>query len=212
MSKNQDKIFYESEGDNFFDRNPKKINKAILKAINFLNPKPNTEIFEIGCGSGATLKQINKKFKSKVYGLDTSNKAINYAIKEFNLKNMYHSTFASFETKKKFDIIISGGFLYVTPNHLLKKTFQKLFKLIKKNSFLIIWDYDTPYNYINNWKYDKNIKSYKRNLLKEINKVNKNFYLVSKQLQLKDGTKIDSYHKKTNIDNIFAVMILKKIS
>ena len=50
----------------------------------------------------------------------------------------------SFKTKKKFDIIITGGFLYVTPDELLKKTFKKIFKLMKKDSYLIVWDYDTP--------------------------------------------------------------------
>ena len=62
----------------------------------------------------------------------------------------------SFKTKKKFDIIITGGFLYVTPDELLKKTFKKIFKLMKKDSYLIVWDYDTPYSYSNNWKYDNN--------------------------------------------------------
>lgn len=210
--KNQDSIFYKTEGDKYFERNGPRINKSIFKAVKFLKPNSNSNIFEIGCGCGSTLKKINTVFNSKVFGLDTSKNAINYAIKKHNLKNMFHDTFLSFKTKKKFDVIITGGFLYVTPDQLLKKTFMKIFKVMKKNSYLIIWDYDTPYSYINNWKYDKNLKSYKRNLLNEINKVNKNFYLVSKQLQLKDGTKISSYHKKTNIDNIFTVMILKKIA
>ena len=80
---------------------------------------------------------------------------------------------------------------------------------MKNNSYLIIWDYDTPYNYKNLWKYDKSLRSYKRNLLKNIYEVEKKLYLVSKQLQLKDGSKINTYNSKTNIDNIFAVMILK---
>lgn len=211
MSTNQDKIFYKSEGDKFFERNPKKINKGIFKAITFLDPKPSSNIFEIGCGSGTTLNKINKKFKSKVFGLDASKQAINYARKKYNLKNLFHTTFASFETKKKFDIVISGGFLYVTPNHLLKKTIKKLFKLTKKNGYLVIWDYDTPYNYVNNWKYDKNIYSFKRNLLNEVNKVKQNFYLLSKQLHLKDGKKINFYNNRIKIDNIFTVMIIMKI-
>jgi len=209
--KNQDIIFYKSEGDKYFERNGPRINKSILKAVKFLKPKSNSNIFEVGCGCGSTLKKINTIFKSNVFGLDTSQKAINYATKKNNLKNMFHNTFMSFKTKKKFDIIITGGFLYVTPDHLLKKTIKKIFQLMKNNSYLIVWDYDTPFSYNNNYKYDKNLKSYKRDLLKEINKIDKKSYLVSKQLQLKDGSKINSYNSKTNIDNIFAVIILKKI-
>ena len=58
--KKQDKIFYKSEGDNYFDRNGPRVNKSIFKAISFLKPKPNLNIFEIGCGCGSTLKKINK--------------------------------------------------------------------------------------------------------------------------------------------------------
>lgn len=210
-NKKQDKIFYKTEGDNYFDRNGPNVNKGILKAIKFLKPKSNSSIFEIGCGCGSTLKKINLFFKSKVFGIDTSKKAIDYAINKNNLKKMLHTTFFNYKRKKKFDIIITGGFLYVTTDQDLKKTFKKIFKIMKKNSYLIVWDYDTPYNYTNKWKFDKNLKSYKRNLLKDIYNFNNNLYLVSKQLQLKDGSKIDTFNNKTNVDNVFAVMIFKKI-
>ena len=207
---NQDKIFYKSEGDKYFERNGPRINKSIFKAIKFLQPNRYSNIFEIGCGCGSTLKKINSIFKSNVYGLDTSKKAIEFATNKNHLKNMYHDTFISFKTKKKFDIIITGGFLYVTPDNLLKKTIKKIFNLMKKNSYLVVWDYDTPFSYKNKWKYDIHIKSFKRNILQEIYKSYKDFYLVSKQLQLKDGSKISSYNKKIKIDDIFTVMIFKK--
>ena len=82
VKKKQDKIFYKSEGDNYFDRNGPRVNKSIFKAISFLKPKPNLNIFEIGCGCGSTLKKINKVYKSKVFGIDTSKKAIDYALKK----------------------------------------------------------------------------------------------------------------------------------
>ncbi len=209
-NKSQDNIFFKTEGDNFFDRNGPRVNKGIFKAVKFLRPNYNSNILEIGCGCGSTLKKINLVFKSNVFGIDTSKKAINYGLKNKKLKNMFHKTFLSFKTKKKFDIIITGGFLYVTPDKDLKKTFLKIFRLMKKNSYLIVWDYDTPYSYCNKWKYDKNLKSYKRNLLQKINDINKKIYLISKQLQLKDGSKVNSYNSQINIDNIFAVMIFKK--
>ena len=193
--KNQDIIFYKSEGDKYFERNGPRINKSILKAVKFLKPKSNSNIFEVGCGCGSTLKKINTIFKSNVFGLDTSQKAINYATKKNNLKNMFHNTFMSFKTKKKFDIIITGGFLYVTPDHLLKKTIKKIFQLMKNNSYLIVWDYDTPFSYNNNYKYDKNLKSYKRDLLKEINKIDKKNYIDAKIAISKDYYTKDKKNK-----------------
>ncbi len=209
--KNQDKIFFQTEGDKFFERNGPKINQSILKTIKFLKPKKNSNILEIGCGCGSTLKKINKLFKSNVFGIDTSKKAIDFAINKNGLNNMFHDTFLSFKSKKKFDIIVSGGFLYVTPDNLLRKTIKKMFSFMRKDSYLIIWDYDTPINYNNKWKYHKGLKSYKRDLLKEINKIDKKLYLVSKQLRVKGGLKLDFYDDKINLDNIFAVMIFKKI-
>ena len=35
--KNQDIIFYKSEGDKYFERNGPRINKSILKAVKFLS-------------------------------------------------------------------------------------------------------------------------------------------------------------------------------
>ena len=62
-----------------------------------------------------------------------------------------------------------------------------------------LW-YSTNYN--NKWKYHKGLKSYKRDLLKEINKIDKKLYLVSKQLRVKGGLKLDFYDDKINLDNI----------
>ena len=131
--------------------------------------------------------------------------------KKNKLKNVFHRNFLSYKNKKKFDIIISGGFFYVLPIQLLKKSIKKIFNLMKTNSYFIMWDYDTPYDYINSYKHNKKIKSYKRNNLNIINNLNKKLYLVSKQLLLKDGTKISFYNNTTDIDKIFAVMIFKKI-
>ena len=56
--------------------------------------------------------------------------------------------------------------MYLTPNNIINKTLLKIEKIMKVNSYFIFWDYDTPYDYINNWKYNKKVKSYKKKLLK----------------------------------------------
>ena len=211
VKNNQDLYFLNKEGDKFFERNGPNVNNVILKAVNFLRPNKDSDILEIGCGCGSTLKKIRFRYRSNVYGVDTSKKSIEYAKKNIGLKNMFHSTFMQFKTKKKFDVVIAGGFLYVIPDSILKKTLKKVIKLMKKNSFLIIWDYDTAYNYKNVWKYDKDLKSYKRNLLKEICELDKNIYLISKQLSLKGDKKLKTY-KNVKIDNIFSTMIFKNVN
>ena len=124
---------------------------------------------------------------------------------------MFNNTFLTFKIFSKFDIVISGGFLYVTPNKIINFTIKKLIKLVKKDGFLIIWDYDTPNSYQNSWKYDKNVKSYKRDLLKLVYKNDNRLYLVSKKLFIKNGIEIKKYNKKLKLDSIFTVLIFKKI-
>ena len=175
---NQEKLFLLNEADKYFERNTIKPNKFILNAVNFLQPGSNDDIFEIGCSSGATLNKIASLYGSNVYGLDPSKKAITFGKKKYKLKNIHTNTFLNFKSKKKFDIIINGGFLYLTPN---------------------------------NWKYNKGVKSYKRDYLKIINKLNTNLYLISKkQFIINTGKEIKIYSKKIDIDEVVTTMIFKK--
>jgi len=212
MTTVQEKLFLKNQGDQYFQRNDIRPNKYILNAVKFLQPNSNDYIFEIGCGSGATLNTIKLTYNSKVYRLDTSKKATNYAKKNYKLKNIYSDTFLNFKSKKKFNILINGGFLYLTPNNIIEKTLKKITQFIKVNSYFIFWDYDTPYNYTNDWKYHKSIKSYKRNYINLINKVDKKLYLLSKrQFILSTGKEVKHYNKKINVDDIITTMIFKKI-
>lgn len=212
-SYNQDKIFLHIEGDKYFDRDGHQENSFILDAIKLLNPLPNHNIFEIGCGSGATLRSLKTKYRSNVSGIDTSKRAIEFAKKKFKLKNVKTDTFLNFKPKKKYDIVINGGFLYVTPDNLINKTLRKIFKIMKSNSYFIFWDYDTPYSYTNEWKYNKKVKSYKRDYLKLINSLDMKLYLLSKkQFILKTKKEVKHYTDKLDFDKIMTVMIFKKIS
>ena len=134
----QDKIFLEKEGDDFFERNGPSVNQAIYKAIKFLRPKKKDTIFEIGCGCGSTLKKAQENFKSQVWGVDISKKDINYAIRKNKLRHVFTDTFLYFSAKNKFNIVISGGFLHVTPDKILLKTINKMINFVKKNSYLVI--------------------------------------------------------------------------
>ena len=119
--KELDQIFFESEGDKFFLRNGPRVNRSIFKAVKFIKPNAKTEILEIGCGCGSTLKKIKTTFKSKVWGIDTSKRAIEYSKKKNKLKNTFYDKFLTFKKKSNFNIVIAGGFLYTTSNKKLKK-------------------------------------------------------------------------------------------
>ena len=88
----------------------------------------------------------------------------------------------------KFDIVINGGYFYVTEEKYLMKAIDKLIDLTKKNGFIIIWDYDSATNYTNKWKHDMRLRSYKRNLTRIFAKYyGDKLYLISKELYYHDG-------------------------
>ena len=120
---------------NILNEMEKILIKLFLILVKYLQPNKNHKIFEVGCGPGTTLNKIQKIFKSKVFGLDTSKKAINFAKTKYKLKNMFNNTFLSFKTFSKFDIVISGGFLYVTPNKIINSTIKKAYKISEKRCF-----------------------------------------------------------------------------
>ena len=208
---NQDKIFLKLEGNKYFRRNGAQENKFILNAVKLLKPSSNSSIIEIGCGSGKTLKKIKSIYKSKVFGIDTQAKQL-ITQKKYNLKNVKFDTFLNFKTKKKYDIVIDGGFLYVTPDNIINQTFKKIFKIMKINSYFIFWDYDTPYSYTNKWKYNENVRSFKRDYLKLIYNITKAYtYYQKNNLYLKQK-EVRNYNKRLDFDKIMTVMIFKKIS
>jgi SAM-dependent methyltransferase len=208
-------LFLLREGDKYFERNPALFNKFILKAIDFLRPNSNDTILEVGCGTGSTLNKLKLKYGSNVYGLDPSRKAITYGKNKYKLNNLYTNTFLNFSNKKKFDIIINGGFFYLTPDSIIKRTLIKISKMMKVNSYFVFWDYDTPYCYSKNWKHDKRIKVYKRDYLKLIYKINLDFYLILKK-QFIEIPKLfypkELRYSNNKIDNIVTMMIFKKIN
>lgn len=114
--------------------------KWFEKIINKISPD---NILDVGCGSGDFIPIIPTTISSYL-GIDLSMsmiKSANIIIKEFpkNIQKKFqaHQTeFMSFNPKKKYDFILSSGFLEYFEN--LKEVCQKLYKLNNKNSYLAI--------------------------------------------------------------------------
>ena len=208
----QSQIFSDTEGDNSFLRNGEHFNFAIYDAVMKLNPPKSNSLLEIGCGCGSTLKKIKDSLELDVYGIDVSNKAIIHAKKENNITNAKVISWEDYHPKRKFDIVVDGGYLYVTENKLLKKAIEKLLSLTKKNGHLIIWDYDTTEDYSNEWKHDPRLKSYKRNMTRVFSNFLKNdLYLISKELYFHDSTSKFNYNTDDK-DCCCCLMIFQKLT
>ncbi len=79
-----------------------EINNQRCKKI--LNIKPEGNILDIGCGTGLFLKTASS-FGYGTYGIDISQKAVSFAVKEFGLSAENKSIDNLVEENKTFDII-----------------------------------------------------------------------------------------------------------
>ena len=114
----------------------------------------NKAILDVGCGSGALLNEINKKYHDcDLTGIDLSRTAIEYARKKmpgilFEVKDIFQSS-----TEKKYDIIFCAEVL----EHLLNPALalKKLSSLISNDGVLILTvpdgRKDTYIGHINFW-------------------------------------------------------------
>lgn len=97
--------------------------------------KTTGHLLDIGCSYGFYLK-IFKEFGYITEGIDISKKAVNYALKKYNLR-VYKKDFRTFRfSKKRYDIITLFDILEHLPNP--RKTLSKINKLLKKNGIIII--------------------------------------------------------------------------
>ena len=110
----------------------------------------NKNVLEIGCGIGTTAFEFVKN-KANYVGLDISKKSLEIAelrFKVFNIKGDYKFIYGDSEkiskikllSKKKFDLIYSFGVLHHSPN--LKKSFNEIYKIAKKNTLIKIMLYN----------------------------------------------------------------------
>lgn len=79
--------------------------------IQFLDPKANELILDLGCGSGQLTNEINK-FGAKVIGMDSSKEMIADAQAKYPNLQFFVKDAANFQFEKPFDAIFSNAVLH----------------------------------------------------------------------------------------------------
>ncbi|MHA1488459.1 MAG: class I SAM-dependent methyltransferase [Promethearchaeota archaeon] len=91
------------------------------------------KILEIGCGTGELLKEIGKKFKQELYGIDIDEERIKTANK--NLKQqgikaeLKHVDFLNNNFKDQFFEVIITNYLFLWIKNL-KKCFDEIYRIL----------------------------------------------------------------------------------
>ncbi|MBU2264793.1 class I SAM-dependent methyltransferase [Patescibacteria group bacterium] len=168
--KNQEKIFFNTEGDNWFVRNNKKIGAVkisqdlplFLMEKYSLQPK---KILEIGCSNGWRLNEINKRYHSRCFGIEPSLRAISDGRKKYKKilfkRGLVHNL--PLNDKNKFDLIIVNFVLHWVSRELLFKAIAEIDRVLVKGGHLIIGDFLPDYPVSNFYHHlpDKVVYTYK---------------------------------------------------
>lgn len=138
--------------NNYFDRNPKfQTKKSIMQLGKFLKNEVLTNVFEVGCHTGAQLNYLSmsRGNKCKGYGMDLSVKAVeagNKKYKELNLKvGRCPENFDSMVEDDSMDLIHFGFCFCYFSDAEYKESICIALKKLKKGKFLSIEDFDAVY-------------------------------------------------------------------
>jgi len=166
----QKNIFLKQEADNWFDRNKSILKKKsykkdfIIKEVEILiNENKIKNILEIGCGDGNRLSYLKKINKVNCFGIDPSSKALK-SNNDKNIKLKKGTADRLPYIKDKFDLVIFSFCLFLCDDTDLSKIVNETFRVTKKNSFILIYDfyYGVGVKY-QNYKHNTHLKCRKMN-------------------------------------------------
>lgn len=224
---NEKQIFLETEGDAFFKRNM-ECDKSKLNAVNqiyelfirnnMLREKDSIRILEVGCCSGYNLMYLYERLSKEevdiqCYGIDPSEKAIEYGNDQIRAKSMEKNIYLSqgmsdlldFEDDS-FDIVILGFFLYCVDRRNLMKTVAETDRVLKATGIICLHDFDSNVPFRRTNIHNQNVLTYKMNYCK-LFLSNPQYILAEKHSYTSEHTEIIF---ERNIQNRQQVCILYK--
>lgn len=204
---NQKNIFLKYEGNNYFRRNE---HNSIDHNIRFIENliakkfKKNNYLLEIGCGNGRLLNSLSKKKNFILYGLDPSKKAIQ-TLKNTSIKCRIGTADQLNYKSNFFDIVVFGFCLYLVDKSLLFNVASEVDRVLKKNGYILIYDFfkkkSKTYKYI----YNKKILTHKMDFSKMF-LWHPSYKIIFKKI----GDHKNIIKKTKNTNNAVSIILLKK--
>lgn len=186
------KLFLESEGDNYYNRNKKVLNGEISAEIQFYSSflsnfedgiTEDTRMVEIGAANGRNLSYFYEQFGCKVSGIEPSSNAVSEGNnKFFNGSNvLLKGTSDSLPyDDESIDIVMFGFSLFWVGRKYLFRSIAEADRVLKSGGYLFLTDFDTvnPYKRIN--IHNKDAFTYKMNY-SNLFLANPQYFLVEKR-------------------------------
>lgn len=209
---NQSKIFLESEGDGWFERNKTAVNnkssyyetETIKRVLQSFKENINN-ILEIGCGNGAKLNDLCGYFNANGAGIDPSPAAIkdgNELHKHLRLSVATASNLPY--NSNDFDLVYFGFCLYLVDREDVFKAVAEADRVLKNGGFLAILDFDPKQKHKRPYHHKPGLFSYKTSY-SDFFTAGGHYYLVAKE-SFSHGAS----HFATDSDERVSVCILYK--
>ena len=166
--KKQSNIFLDNEANNWFQRNNESVKLKNYATDDFIIAElsemedvfKNKRVLEIGASDGSRLQYLKDEFCCDVYGIDPSSDAVASGLKNgLNLKVGLASEL-EFEPGF-FDVVIFGFCLYLCDRDDLFKIASEVDRVTKNNSWVVILDFFTKGESVNNYSHCSGVLSYK---------------------------------------------------
>ena len=178
MNYNAQEILWQGNfGNKYIRRNKNK--KIVVNNIHFfkkiLTKKKINSLIELGPNVGNNILALNKIFKiSDVVAVEINKKACKFLKKIKNVQ-VVNESILSFDTDKKFDLVLIKGVLIHTHPDNYRKIYKKLEKFAKK--YILICEYFNPYPISLNYRGHKN-QLFKNDYAGDFLKIYKNYKLA----------------------------------
>ena len=171
---NQDNIFLNSEGDNWFKRNMSALTGVhdqdfVVNLIQLYNIAPEN-VLEIGASNGWRLNEISKIYDCNCVAIEPSELAIKAGMEKYPHVE-FHRAVANelpFGDDRKFDLVIINFVFHWISREQLFKSVSEIDRMLSDGGLLIIGDFmpDSPnkvnYHHIK----DKQMWTYKQDYTK----------------------------------------------
>lgn len=147
----QNKIFLESEGNAYFERNAKLVSSRklpesdplLVEILTLPTLAKGTKILEIGCGAGERLSWLKENRGFDCYGVEPSAKAVEAAKKQGILAHQGTADHLPFDDNT-FDVIMFGFCLYLCDRNDLFRIACEADRVLKNPGWLLIQDFYSP--------------------------------------------------------------------
>ena len=139
----QEKFWAGKFGNKYLKRNKKSIyyksNKKLFDTA-LRKTKNIKSCLELGAGSGQNIKYLKLKYpKALLSAVEINKSSVNQIKKIIKEKNIYNQSILKFNSKYKYDLVLTKGVLIHIQPDKLKKVYNLIFNLSKK--YILISEY-----------------------------------------------------------------------